>query len=166
MHNPNPARPVDAAAVERAIRITPSASAAPMNAPIARSAHEKLSRFARTISAASSHPFAFVIAVLGVVIWAICGPAVHYSETWQLWINTSTTILTFLMVFLLQHAQNRDMRALQAKLDELLRAGTGARNELINLESVSEAELERYCHEFKELHLKSVEVLEKKKEKK
>lgn len=100
-----------------------------------------------------AHPLTFVVAVLSVLIWAATGPFLHFSETWQLIINTSTTILTFLMVFVLQNTQNRDSRALQVKLDELLRAVAGARNELIDLENLSEEELESYCREFQNLHL-------------
>lgn len=119
------------------------------------------SKFARGASSLAGHPATFLCAVLGVAIWAATGPALGYSENWQLWINTSTTILTFLMVFLLQHTQNQDARAMHVKLDELLRAIEGARNELIDLENLSEEELARYCEEFKELHLKYAHVLEK-----
>lgn len=93
-----------------------------------------------------------MVAVLAVLGWAVCGPITHYSEIWQLWINTSTTILTFLMVFLLQNAQMRDTKAVHVKMDELIRAVQGARNELIDLENMSEAELDRYCAEFSRLH--------------
>jgi low affinity Fe/Cu permease len=122
--------------------------------------------FVRTARGAGSivaHPFAFVFAVLGVAIWAALGPAFHYSEAWQLVINTGTTILTFLMVFLLQNMQNRDSRAMQIKLDELLRAVKGARTELVDLENVTEAELSKYCDEFKVLHLRYAKVLDKRK---
>lgn len=119
------------------------------------------SRFARGVAAVSGHPATFLTAMLGVLIWALMGPFVHFSEIWQLWINTSTTILTFLMVFLLQHSQNHDSRAVQIKLDELLRSIEGARNELIDLENLSEEELSRYCDEFKDLHLKYAQVLQK-----
>jgi low affinity Fe/Cu permease len=119
------------------------------------------SRFARGVASITGHPATFLLAMLGVVIWALMGPFVHFSEIWQLWINTSTTILTFLMVFLLQHSQNHDSRAVQIKLDELLRSIEGARNELIDLENLSEEELTRYCEEFKDLHLKYAQVLQK-----
>lgn len=118
-------------------------------------------RLARGAGGVVAHPFAFVFAVLGVAIWAALGPAFHYSETWQLIINTGTTILTFLMVFLLQNMQNRDSRAMQIKLDELLRAVRGARTELVDLENVTEAELSRYCNEFKVLHLRYAKLLSK-----
>lgn len=123
--------------------------------------HDLFTRLARTASTVVAHPLAFVGAVLSVIIWAACGPALHYSENWQLLINTGTTILTFLMVFLLQNMQNRDSRAMQVKLDELLRAVKGARTELVNLENVTEEELSRYCDEFKTLHLHYARVLEK-----
>lgn len=108
--------------------------------------------FARTTATLAGHPISFLLAVLVIVIWAMLGPLTHYSSNWQLWINTGTTILTFLMVFLLQHTQNHDTRALHVKLDELIRAMHGARNELIDLEELSEDEIARYCAEFKRLH--------------
>lgn len=117
-------------------------------------------RFARGASSLAGQPATFLCAVLGVTVWAAFGPAVGYSENWQLWINTSTTIMTFLMVFLLQHTQNQDARAMHVKLDELLRSIEGARNELIDLENLSEEELARYSQEFKELHLKYARALE------
>lgn len=120
-------------------------------------------RLARGAAAAVAHPIAFVLAAFSVAVWAALGPVFHYSEAWQLVINTGTTILTFLMVFLLQNTQNRDARAMQIKLDELLRAVKGARTELVDLENVTEKELERYCNEFKVLHLRYAKVLEKRK---
>ena len=123
--------------------------------------HEYFCRFARWTARVLGHPFAFAAAVLAVVIWAAFGPVFHYNENWQLLINTGTTILTFLMVFLLQNTQGRDARAVQIKLDELIRAVKGARNELIDLENLSEEELTRYCAEFQEIHLRYAKVLEK-----
>ena len=114
--------------------------------------HELFSRFARRVALATGHPITFVFAVLLVVVWACWGPFLDYSENWQLIINTGTTIMTFLMVFLLQQTQNHDSRALQLKVDELLRAMKGARNDLIDLEELSEEELARYHKEFHELH--------------
>ncbi|HTL66397.1 MAG TPA: low affinity iron permease family protein [Lacunisphaera sp.] len=130
----------------------PGKRSRPPPSPAPATPREAFSRFARLIGELTASPVAFVVAVLAVVAWAICGPFAHYSEIWQLWINTSTTILTFLMVFLLQHAQMRDTRAIHVKLDELLHALHGARNELIDLEHFSEADLEHYCDEFKRLH--------------
>jgi low affinity Fe/Cu permease len=124
----------------------------PGNPQGARPFAELFSRFSRGVSAVTAHPLTFAVAVVAIVVWAALGPLTHYSDDWQLWINTSTTILTFLMVFVLQNAQMRDTRALHLKLDELLRAMKGARNELIDLENLSEAELERYCTEFRRLH--------------
>lgn len=126
-----------------------------------RSMHDFFVRLARGAGGVVAHPFAFVFALLSVAVWAALGPAFHYSETWQLIINTGTTILTFLMVFLLQNMQNRDSRAMQIKLDELLRAVRGARTELVDLENVTEAELSRYCNEFKVLHLRYAKLLSK-----
>jgi low affinity Fe/Cu permease len=92
---------------------------------------------------AAGHPATFAAAVLIIVVWAVTGPAFHYSDTWQLFINTGTTIVTFLMVFLIQNTQNRDGAAMQIKLDELIRALQGAHNELVNLEDMSDEELEK-----------------------
>jgi low affinity Fe/Cu permease len=94
---------------------------------------------------------ALLLACLVVVVWAITGPIFKYSDTWQLVINTGTSIATFLMVFLIQNTQNRDSRALHLKLDELLRGVTEARTGLVNLEDMPEDELERLATEFKRL---------------
>jgi low affinity Fe/Cu permease len=118
-------------------------------------------RLARWASMLVAHPLAFAGALLAVILWAAAGPAFHYSANWQLVINTGTTILTFLMVFLLQHLQNRDSRAMPIKLDERLRAMHGARTELVDLENVTEAEHARYCEEFKTLHLRYAKLLAK-----
>ena len=123
--------------------------------------HDLFARLARFASTIVAHPLAFATAVLSVIVWAAFGPALHYNENWQLLINTGTTILTFLMVFLLQNMQNRDSRAMQIKLDELLRAVKGARTELVDLENVTENELTAYCEEFRNLHLHYAKVLSK-----
>src|SRR5690349_18408081 len=86
-------------------------------------------------------PGAFVLALLTVIAWALCGPRFHYSNTWQLIINTGTTIVTFLMVFLIQNTQNRDARALHLKLDELIRSLQAAHNDMIDIEKLSDQEL-------------------------
>ena len=111
------------------------------------------------IAAVTGQPIAFIIAVLLIVVWGFTGPLFDYSDTWQLIVNTSTTIVTFLMVFLIQNSQNRDAAALQAKLDELIRAVEGARTEFIGIEHRSDteielirAELEAECRDGEEGH--------------
>jgi low affinity Fe/Cu permease len=91
----------------------------------------------------AGQPSAFAMALVTVILWLVTGPLFHYSDTWQLVINTGTTIVTFLMVFLIQNAQNRDGSAIQAKLDELIRAVDTARNDFIGIEHLTEAELQR-----------------------
>jgi low affinity Fe/Cu permease len=91
----------------------------------------------------AGHPATFAIALLVILAWAATGPVFHFSDTWQLVINTGTTVVTFLMVFLIQNTQNRDGAAMQIKLDELIRALKGAHNELVNLEDMSDEELEQ-----------------------
>jgi low affinity Fe/Cu permease len=103
----------------------------------------RFSRFARETSRLSGHPRAFILAVLIIVVWLATGPIFHYSDTWQLVINTGTTVITFLMVFLIQNTQNRDAEAVQLKLDELLRATAGAQNALMDLEELEQRELDR-----------------------
>ena len=93
----------------------------------------------------------FYAAVLIIVVWALTGPIFNFSDTWQLIINTGTTIVTFLMVFLIQNTQNRDSKAVHLKLDELIRALTGARNHLVDLEKLSDVELKKLEQEFKKL---------------
>jgi low affinity Fe/Cu permease len=108
-------------------------------------------KFAQQTSAAVGSPWAFIIAALAVIVWAVTGPIFHYSDSWQLVINTSTTIVTFLMVFLIQHTQNRDARAMHLKLDELIRSIKAARNQLVDLEELSDEELDRFQKEFARL---------------
>jgi low affinity Fe/Cu permease len=98
---------------------------------------------ASRVSAAAGQPLAFIVAVTVILIWAVTGPLFDYSDTWQLVINTSTTIITFLMVFVIQNSQNRDAAALQAKLDELIRATAEARNEFIGIEHLTDVQLEK-----------------------
>ena len=96
---------------------------------------------AARVAAAAGRPAAFALALTIVIVWGLSGPVFHWSDTWQLVINTGTTIVTFLMVFLIQNAQNRDACAIQAKLDELIRAVGHARNEFIGIEHLTEKEL-------------------------
>jgi low affinity Fe/Cu permease len=95
--------------------------------------------------------WAFILAFLIIVVWAATGPIFHYSDTWQLVINTGTTIITFLMVFLIQNTQNRDAKAIHLKLDELLRGVKGARTNLVDLEAMSDQELDHLQGQFKRL---------------
>lgn len=98
-------------------------------------------RFARTTSAVTGRPATFILAVLVVIVWAFSGPFFNYSDTWQLVINTGTTVVTFLMVFLIQNTQNRDSMAVQLKLDELIRSIKEASNEFVDLEERDERDL-------------------------
>ena len=98
--------------------------------------------FATKTSSAAGQPLTFVIAVTVILVWAVTGPVFAFSDTWQLIINTGTTIVTFLMVFLIQNSQNRDGAAMQAKLDELLRALTGARDKFIGIEHLTDQQIE------------------------
>jgi low affinity Fe/Cu permease len=109
------------------------------------------SEIARRTACAFGSSTAFVLACGTILVWAATGPIFRYSDTWQLVINTGTTIVTFLMVFLIQNTQNRDAKALHLKLDELLRSMKSARNKLINLENCSDEELEHIERQFKAL---------------
>jgi low affinity Fe/Cu permease len=97
---------------------------------------------AARISTIAGQPIAFVLAVSLIIIWGVTGPVFHYSDTWQLVVNTATTIVTFLMVFLIQNSQNRDAAAMQAKLDEMLRAIEQAREQFIGIEHLTDKEIE------------------------
>jgi len=105
-------------------------------------------KIARRTAEISGSPFASILAVSVIIFWAATGPIFKFSDTWQLVINTSTTIITFLMVFLIQNSQNRDAKAVQIKLDEIIRAITEARNELIDTEDDTEEELEMIQEDF------------------
>ncbi len=107
--------------------------------------------FARSTSAVLGTAWAFVIAIAVIVIWAATGHVFHYSDTWQLIINTGTTIVTFLMVFLIQNTQNRDAKAVHLKLDELIRVAGGARNHLIDIDRLSDQELAQLQQEFERI---------------
>jgi low affinity Fe/Cu permease len=114
---------------------------------------EMFSKLSRRVAGLVGAPWAFLVAISGVAAWLISGPAFHYSDTWQLVINTSTTIITFLIVFLIQNTQNHDSRAIHLKLDELIRAVTEARTRLVDLQDLPEADLRKLEQEFKRLHL-------------
>jgi low affinity Fe/Cu permease len=111
--------------------------------------------FARRSSMLLGSAWAFGIAILIIVIWGLTGPAFHYSNTWQLIINTGTTIVTFLMVFLIQNTQNRDAKAAHLKLDEIIRALKGARNELIDLEKLADEDLISLEKQFERVRKKA-----------
>jgi low affinity Fe/Cu permease len=108
-------------------------------------------RFAKRTAHAAGRPGTFVVAVLIILAWALTGPLFHYSDTWQLVINTGTTVITFLMVFLIQNTQNRESEAVQLKLDELIRALSGAHNALLDLEDLDDEELARIRASYAEL---------------
>ena len=112
--------------------------------------------FANTVARMAGRPLAFILCITGVAVWGVSGPLFGFSDTWQLIINTGTTIITFLMVFLIQNTQNRDGAALQTKLDELIRVGE-AENRFIGIEHLSESEVEQ----FRELCEKAAEAHEK-----
>lgn len=103
---------------------------------------EGFTRFARVTEHLAGHPATFVFALGTIIVWAVCGPLFGWSDTWQLVINTGTTIVTFLMVFVIQHGQSRDTKSIQLKLDELIRATNSARNLLVCLEERSDKEIE------------------------
>ena len=109
---------------------------------------ELFRRLAEKAAHAVGSYWAFLIALLTIVVWAITGPYFNYSDTWQLFINTGTTIVTFLMVFLIQNTQNRETRIVTLKLDELLRGVEGARTGMVELDHMSDEDLERVQHEF------------------
>jgi low affinity Fe/Cu permease len=112
---------------------------------------DAFNNFAKYLSAIVGSPMAFVVAVVVVMTWTVTGPLFAYSDTWQLAINTGTTIVTFLMVFLLQNTQNRDAKVVHLKLDELIHGVQGARNSVINLENLSDQELKTLQQQFERL---------------
>jgi low affinity Fe/Cu permease len=109
------------------------------------------SHFAKVASRFCGRPRVFVLAIAIIAVWLLLGPVFHYSDTWQLVINTGTTIITFLMVFLIQNSQNRDTEAIQVKLDELIRATHGAHNALLDLEEVDEEMLDGFRRKYQAL---------------
>jgi low affinity Fe/Cu permease len=120
---------------------------------------EAFQRFAAAAAKYLGSPWAFIAAIVLIVVWALFGPVFDFSETWQLVINTSTTIITFVMVFLIQATQNRDSKALHLKLDELIRA-SDARNVFADLEDATEEELNAFQREFRELRKQGASHLE------
>ena len=109
-------------------------------------------KFAHATAELVGSPWAFVLGLAGILAWGVMGPIFNYSDTWQLIINTSTTIVTFLMVFLIQNTQNRDAKAIHLKLDELIRGVKGARTEMVALETCTDEELAAFQKEFEKLH--------------
>lgn len=119
-------------------------------------------RFATWASHASGHPSAFIMAALVILVWGITGPLFKFSDTWQLVINTGTTIITFLMVFIIQNTQNRDSAAMQLKLDEIIRCMEKANNALLNMEELDEKDLEEIRASYVELAEGAHQALHKK----
>ena len=111
----------------------------------------RFSYVARKMAVLAGRPATFLAAVAAIVLWAVSGPLFGFSDTWQLVVNTATTIVTFLMVFLIQNTQNRDTEAIQLKLDELIRATQGAHNALLHLEEMDDEQIERYQRSYRKL---------------
>ena len=131
--------------------------AQPEQGGFARKFNEGFRRCASTAAAAVGNKWAFIVACLLVIVWVATGPTFHYSDTWQLVINTGTTIVTFLMVFLIQNTQNRDAKAIHLKLDELIRSVKGARNHLVNLEEFTDEELSDLQKQFEQVRRHATE---------
>src|SRR5437868_3098340 len=127
----------------------------------AKHSPSRFSQFAKATADFSGRPVTFGIAVSILLVWGITGPLFHFSDTWQLVINTGTTIVTFLMVFLIQNSQNRDAEAIQIKLDELIRAIDGAQNSMLDLEELEEEELERIHARYTKLAKDASSLLER-----
>ena len=120
----------------------------------------RFSYLARRIAIFVGRPVVFLAAVLLIVLWAVSGPLFGFSDTWQLVVNTTTTIITFLMVFLIQNTQNRDTAAIQLKLDELIRATQGAHNALLNLEELDDEQFDSYRRSYRKLAAAALKKLE------
>ena len=120
--------------------------------------HDFFVKFAHKTSKLVGSPWSFVIAFATIIVWIVSGPLFKFSDTWQLVINTGTTIVTFLMVFLIQNTQNRDTQSMELKLDELIRANKKARNRLIDLEELSDKEFDILQNEFRKLSTKKAKI--------
>lgn len=118
---------------------------------------DRFRRISQSVTNRLGSPTAFLLAVLLIIGWLVSGPFFDYSDTWQLVINTTTTIVTFLMVFAIQNSQNRDARTTQLKLNELIKASRGARTEFVDLEDLTDGELDTIQVQFKEIHDKLIE---------
>lgn len=116
---------------------------------------DAFSKIAGKVSEAIGSPWAFILALCAIILWMVSGPLLGFSDTWQLIINTSTTIITFLTVFLIQHSQNKSDKATQLKLDEIIHSIINARNDFIDLEDLSESELLKLREEYKKIKNKS-----------
>ena len=120
--------------------------------PIAPKQHDVFHHISQVVSTRLGSPIAFLLAVLLIIVWISSGPFFDFSDTWQLVINTTTTIVTFLMVFAIQNTQNRDSKAMQLKLNELIKASRGARTEFVDIEDLSDTELDVLQGQFKAIH--------------
>jgi low affinity Fe/Cu permease len=127
-----------------------------------KQSHSGFGDLARKVSSGAGSPLTFFLAVSVIVVWAITGPMFHYNDTWQLVINTGTTIVTFLMVFLIQNTQNRDSAAVQLKLDEIIRAIDAANDDAMGLEDKSQEELDELKQQYVDLANKTQATIEKK----
>ena len=114
--------------------------------------HDAFHRISQAVSTKLGSPVAFLLAVLLIIVWISSGPFFHFSDTWQLVINTTTTIVTFLMVFAIQNTQNRDAKAMQLKLNELIKGSRGARTEFVDIEDLTDTELNAIQSQFKDIH--------------
>jgi low affinity Fe/Cu permease len=124
--------------------------------------HDAFHHISQNVSNRLGSPTAFGLAVLLILVWIFTGPFFNFSDTWQLVINTTTTIVTFLMVFAIQNTQNRDAKAMQIKLDELIKSSRGARTEFVNIEELTDTELDVLHGQFQALHAKFSEQQQKK----
>jgi len=136
------------------------------NGPMEGGLSLQFSKFAQATAAWTGHPVAFLLALSIVLVWIVSGPIFHYSDTWQLVINTGTTIVTFLMVFLIQNTQNRDMLAVQLKLSELVLAMKGAENKFAAIEDLSDEELARLHEQCRERAEHTLSHIEQRKQEK